>query len=148
MRAEFELMAGESEALKKKSQEIIATREKKYPPGLKCPGSFFKNVLVKDISPESLKLIDQSKIIEGFTSSGEVERKIPAGYLLEEVGAKGMRQGGVYIADYHGNLLINDGTATYQDVIALAAKLKKLVHDKFGLALEEEIGRASCRERV
>lgn len=130
LQAEFTLELGDSETLRQKSQEIIKAREKKYPPGLKCPGSFFKNVLVKDVSPASLKLVDQSKIIDG---------KIPAGYLLAEAGAKGLHQGGVYIADYHGNLLINDGTATYDDVVTLAAKLKKLVQDKFGIEIEEEV---------
>ena len=65
--------------------------------------------------------------------------KIPAGYLLEAVGAKGMRQGGVYVADFHGNLLINDGHGTYRDTVALATKLKRLVQKKFGIMLEEEV---------
>ncbi len=130
LRAEFKLETGDSEALRQKSADIIKTREKKYPPGLKCPGSFFKNVLVKNVSQTSLDKIDQSKIIDG---------KIPAGYLLAEVGAKGLRQGGVYIADYHGNLLVNDGIATYTDVITLATKLKKLVKAKFGIEIEEEV---------
>lgn len=130
LRAEFGLGRGDGGALHQKSEEIIATREKKYPPTLKCPGSFFKNVLVKDVSSESLKLIDQSKIIDD---------KIPTGYLLEEVGAKDMRQGGAYVADYHSNLIINDGTASYKDVMTLSTELKKLVKDKFNITLEEEV---------
>ena len=103
---------------------------KKYKPGLKCPGSFFKNVLVRDASQRTLKLIDKIKIIKS---------KIPTGYLLEEVGAKGMRRGGIKIADFHGNLFINEGAGTARDVKELAKELKKRVRDHFGIELEEEV---------
>ena len=118
------------EELEKISYDIIKTRLKKYKLGLRCPGSFFKNVLVKEVSEKSLKLISQNKIIEG---------KIPAGYLLEEVGAKGMRVGGIQIADFHGNLFINTGLAKAVDVKKLAKILKNRVKKKFGIVLEEEI---------
>lgn len=121
---------GNPKKLKEISQNIITARLKKYKPGLRCPGSFFKNVLVKDVSRKTLSLINQEKIIEG---------KIPAGYLLEQVGAKGMRLGGIRIADFHGNLLINDGQATAKDVKNLAEILKNRVQNKFGIKLEEEI---------
>lgn len=128
--AVFNLEPGDKKTLLAKSKSIIKTRNGKYPPGLKCPGSFFKNVLVKNVSKSSLKKIDQAKIIDG---------KIPAGYLLEMAGARGIRQGGLYIPDYHGNLLVNDGTATYKDVITLAKKLKNKVQKRFGIELEEEV---------
>ncbi len=116
--------------LKKISRNIIRTREKKYLSGLRCPGSFFKNILVKEISSKALRLIDNSKIIDG---------KIPAGYLLEEAGAKGLGFGGIRIADFHGNLFINDGRGTANDVYKLARILKDLVRYKFGIELEEEV---------
>ncbi len=130
LRVVLKLKKGDREALEKKSKEIIAMREKKYKPGLRCPGSFFKNVLVKNVSKKSLALVDKTKIIDG---------KIPAGWLLEQVGAKGMREGGIYIADFHGNLFVNDGKGTAADVKALARKLKKKVFEKFGIELEEEV---------
>ncbi len=128
--ATFKLTPGDGKALVQKSKSIIKIRNKKYPPGLKCPGSFFKNVLVKNVSKESLNKIDQTKIIDG---------KIPTGWLLEHVGAHREKEGGVYIPDYHGNLLVNDGTGTYADVIKLAARLKAKVKRRFGIELEEEV---------
>ena len=97
---------------------------------MKCPGSFFKNILAENVSKKSLKLIDKKKIIEG---------KIPAGYLLEEAGAKGMKLGGVRIAKFHGNLLVNSGRAKAKDVKRMADILKRRVHKKFGIRLEEEV---------
>jgi UDP-N-acetylmuramate dehydrogenase len=130
LRAKFKLASGNKKLLAKKSREIIKIREQKYQPGLKCPGSFFKNVLVKNISKKSLKLINQTKIIDG---------KIPAGYLLQEVGAKNVSVGDLMVADFHGNLLINTGAATMADVQKLAKILKQKVFKKFGIKLAEEV---------
>ena len=145
---------GDSKKLQKISRDIIKIRLKKYKPGLRCPGSFFKNVLVnphtkrgvvpsarnldsprygvgvKDEIRKALKIIPKNKIIDG---------KIPAGYLLEEVGAKGMQIGGIKIADFHGNLFINQGGAKANDVKKMAKILKERVKKKFGIVLEEEI---------
>lgn len=128
--AGFKMLPGDSKKLIETSEKIISTRYKKFGKEPRCPGSYFKNVLVYSIPSETLKVIDSSKIIEG---------KIPAGYLLESVGAKGMRVGGIYVADYHGNIILNDGTGKYADLIKLTKKLKKLVKAKFGILLEEEV---------
>lgn len=128
--AKFELEKSDSQELKKISQEIIAKREEKYPPGLKCPGSFYKNLLVKNLSAEALAKIPADKIMFG---------KIPSGYLLEEVGAKGMKEGNIAVADYHGNLILNNGGGVFSEVEVLDEKLKKLVKEKFGIEIEEEV---------
>ena len=128
--ARFVLKRGDKKLLIERAGEIVAIRKKKYPPGLRCPGSFFKNVLVRGVSKHALTLIPREKIIDG---------KIPAGYLLAQVGAQGMRRGGISIAGYHGNLLVNKRHGTYHDVRALASTLKRRVKRKFGITLEEEI---------
>lgn len=126
---QLKMKPGVRDKMREYSERIIRQRNEKYE-NVKCPGSFFKNVLVSKVSKNSLKKIDQAKIIDG---------KIPAGYLLEVVGAKGMRTGGLRIADYHGNLIINDGQAVYRDVEKMVAVLKERVKDKFGIKLEEEV---------
>ncbi|HEY4483806.1 MAG TPA: UDP-N-acetylmuramate dehydrogenase [Candidatus Paceibacterota bacterium] len=128
--ARFILFAGDKKELQQKSRQIIAIRNKKYVPGIKCPGSFFKNVLVKNVSKVVLKNIPPEKIIEG---------KIPAGFLLESIGAKNSRQGQIFIPDFHGNLLINEGGGRASDVVKLASRLQKKVKDKFGINLEAEV---------
>ena len=130
LRIEIDLKKDKYGKARSVSKKIRTIRNKKYPPTLKCPGSFFKNVLMKNISKNAIKKIDGSKIIEG---------KIPAGYLLESVGAKGMRVGGIKIADYHGNLFINARNATAMDVNTITTVLKKNVKRKFNIDLEEEI---------
>ena len=126
----FNLKKGDKKELQKTSKEIVIERLKKYPTGLKCAGSFFKNLVVKEIKPEILKLIDKNKIIE---------EKVPTGYLLEEVGAKGMKIGDIAVADYHANLLVNRGNGKASDIKKLAKILKEKVEKRFGIILEEEV---------
>ncbi|MEK7066605.1 MAG: hypothetical protein AAB965_03505, partial [Patescibacteria group bacterium] len=130
LKAVFKLEKGDKKVLKKKSEEIIEIRNKKYPPGLKTPGSFFKNILIDEMPKESLKFLPTDRDYFG---------KVPAWFFLNQVGARGMKEGGITIADFHGNYLMNSGGATFKDVKTLADKLKKLVKDKFGVELEEEV---------
>jgi len=126
---QLKLKFGKREKLREYSDSLINQRDEKFTK-VKCPGSFFKNILVEKVSKNTLAKIDKTKIIDG---------KIPVGYLLESVGAKGMHVGDLHIADYHGNLLINDGNATYRDVAKLVKILKEKVKIKFGIKLEEEV---------
>ncbi len=130
LRARFYLRPAAAKELIKTATEIIKKRLKKYPLGLRCPGSFFKNILAVDLPEKTRRLIPSEKILEG---------KIPAGYLLEAVGACGMKTTHLYVALYHGNLIINRGGATVQEVKDLAADLKRKVLQKFNIALKEEV---------
>lgn len=62
-----------------------------------------------------------------------------AGKLIDDAGLKGLRIGGAYISHKHANFILNDGTATADDILNLMAKIKDKVFDKFGIKLEEEI---------
>ncbi len=114
LEVDFDLPKGDKEALTAKSHEIRELRKKKYPPDMRCPGSFFMNLWV-----------------EG--------RKVAAGYFLEQVGAKGRRLGGAAVADYHGNLIYNAGGAKAAEIWELARQLQEEVQKKFGVALVPEV---------
>jgi len=128
--ARFWFEKSNKEGLRQKSEEIIEKRKKKYIPGVRTPGSFFKNLLADELPQHILDKIPNLKDFYG---------KVPAWYFLNEVGARGMRHGGLRIADFHGNYIINDGNATYEEVRELASLLKQKVREKFGVELEEEI---------
>ena len=116
--------------LKNKAEEILKQRLVKYPPNLLCPGSFFKNVIVADLPKDVLDKIPPERIVYG---------KIPAGYLLEVVGAKGKTKGKIKIADHHGNLFVNQGGGKASDFVYLAKTYARKVKDKFGIILEPEV---------
>ncbi len=130
LEVELELTTGKAEELIQESTEIISKREVKYPPGIKCPGSFFKNIVADSLSKDILDKIPTEKIVFG---------KVPAGTLLEMVGAKGARLGNIEIADYHANLFINLGDGTAKDFWNLAREYSDKVFEKFGVRLDVEV---------
>lgn len=137
--AKFSLDPGNSSELIKISKETIELRSKKYPPGIKCPGSFFKNILVSELPLEVINKIPQDKIVYG---------KVPAGFLLEAVGANGDKLGGIEIASYHGNLFMNVGDGTSDDFFSLAKKYKKKVQEKFNINMEAEVQLVGFEEKI
>lgn len=62
-----------------------------------------------------------------------------AGELIERCGLKGFSIGGAVVSEKHANYIINRGRAQAADVIALALHVKKIVFEKTGIRLEEEV---------
>jgi len=119
-----------SKDLQQISDDILSKRLVKYPTSLRCPGSFFKNVVLDELSQETTDQIPDDFVMFG---------KIPAGKLLEAVGANGIRKGEAQFADYHGNLMINLGQASSQDILKLADEYAGRVLDRFGIQLQPEV---------
>ncbi len=126
----FQLQHESPQILTSESKDILSKRLVKYPPGIRCPGSFFKNLIADTLSKEVLDKIPLDKIVYG---------KLPAGALLEMVGAKGDSLDGIYIADYHANLFINKDSGTADAFYKLAKKYAQLVKERFGITLEPEV---------
>jgi UDP-N-acetylmuramate dehydrogenase len=116
--------------LRSTAEGILTIRNRKYPPTMCCAGSIFKNLLLAEL-PEALReQIPETLIREG---------KVPSAYFLEQVGAKGMSNGQVRVADYHANLIYNAGGGTSRQVHDLIETLQQRVLDRFNLRLDEEI---------
>jgi len=110
VRALFELAPGDPGQLLARIDELNTKRWKALPSGVPNAGSIFRN-------PE-----------------GDF-----AGRLLEACGMKGRRQGGAAISDRHANVIVNEGGATAQDVLALMRACRAAVAARFGLELEPEV---------
>ncbi|KPL07552.1 hypothetical protein AMJ86_04135 [bacterium SM23_57] len=77
-----------------------------------------------------------------WPSAGSVFKRPPgdyAGRILEEVGAKGFSIGGAEVSTKHANFIINRGSATAADVLAVIKELRRRVRDSYGIELEMEI---------
>jgi UDP-N-acetylmuramate dehydrogenase len=116
--------------LRRTAAEIMAVRDKKFPPTMRCAGSIFKNLHLKDLPPAVAAAVPGQVVREG---------KVASAYFLEQVGAKGMRRGGIEIASYHANLIYNTGEGTAADLRAVIFDLKKRVRERFGFEVEEEV---------
>lgn len=128
--AELTFPPGDGIAMREKADAILATRNAKYPPDMKCAGSIFKNLILAELPPEAQALVPPA-IVKGG--------KVPSAWFLESAGAKGLVHGGVRVTDYHSNTLYNAGGGTAADFCALVRELKQRVRAKFHIALEEEV---------
>ncbi len=113
----FKLAGGDADTIVKRMEEIKALRRGKHPRSEPSAGCFFKNI----------------------EDASQPHGKIPAGRLLEEIGAKNMSVGGAKVFENHANIIVNTGSATSQDIRRLADLLKKKVFETFGIMLEEEV---------
>jgi len=62
-----------------------------------------------------------------------------AGQLLEAAGCKGLRIGDALVSPKHANFLVNAGRARSADARALIERMRRAVHDRFGIELRQEV---------
>ena len=127
---ELRLDAGDARVLRETADSILKVRNEKFPLTMKCAGSIFKNLIVKELPAEVAAQVPGAAVREG---------KVPAAWFLEQVGAKGMVRGDIHVASYHANLIYNAGAGTAADLCALIRELKARVVDRFGIEFEEEV---------
>ena len=77
-------------------------------------------------------------------SAGSVFRNpegLSAGKLIEDAGLKGYKIGGAEISTKHANFIVNNGDATYEDILELIDYTKKKIKEIYNidLILEQEI---------
>jgi UDP-N-acetylmuramate dehydrogenase len=127
---ELTLEPFDREALRRTADDILKMRNRKFPATMKCAGSIFKNLLLRELPAAVAGEVPAPAVREG---------KVPAAWFLEQVGAKGMKRGEIHVADYHANLVYNTGAGTAADLCALIRELKTRVANRFGIELEEEV---------
>lgn len=137
--AELKMQKGDSQQLKARAREIQEIRDAKFPLSMKCAGSIFKNCFFADL-PESVQQRIPSRLVR--------DGKVPSAFFLEHVGAKGTVCGHIRVADYHANLIYNEGKGRARDVITIIDDLKNRVEKEFGFTLHEEIQFVGFAERI
>ena len=124
------LPSGDAAALRDRAREIREIRDEKFPPTMRCAGSIFKNLFLASLPAAAVELVPERAVRGG---------KVASAFFLEQVGAKGMRSGGIEIASYHANLIYNRGGGTAAQIHELVQELKRRVRDRFGFDVEEEV---------
>jgi len=69
----------------------------------------------------------------------ETEVKVPAGWLIEQAGFKGKRFGDAGVHKNQALVLVNYGTATGAEIVALSRNIQQTILEKFGIAIEAEV---------
>ncbi|MBN2653144.1 MAG: UDP-N-acetylmuramate dehydrogenase [Spirochaetales bacterium] len=75
----------------------------------------------------------------GSTFKNNREFGAPTGKIIDELGLKDLAVGEAKIANYHGNIIINTGDASSQDIRTLIELVIKKVKDEKGFELEPEV---------
>ncbi len=134
----LEAMNVESLSLRAVSDAVIQIRRSKLPDPAQIgnAGSFFKNPEIPRFQFEELKV--QYPTLPGYPISDEGV-KVPAGWLIEQAGWKGHREGPVGVHDRQALVLVHYGAGTGQQIKDLAAQVQASVEDKFGIKLSPEV---------
>mgnify|MGYP001031196159 CR=1 FL=1 len=120
------------------SKAVIRIRRSKLPDPAELgnAGSFFKNPIVPkqkaDALQEAFSNMPTYPIDENYS-------KIPAGWLIEQAGFKGIVDGNVGMHKNQALVLVNYGNATGAELWQHAQRVIDGVNQQFGVALEPEV---------
>ncbi len=135
---ELEVMGVKDLSIKAISDAVISIRSSKLPDPAQIgnAGSFFKNPEVSASKYESLK--KEFPTIVGYPlENGNV--KLAAGWLIEQCGWKGKREGDAGVHVNQALVLVNYDKAKGSEIYHLSTAILKSVHEKFGVDLEREV---------
>jgi UDP-N-acetylmuramate dehydrogenase len=120
------------------SQAVINIRTSKLPNPAEIgnAGSFFKNPAIPAAKYETLKAAFPN-IVAYPVDGGEY--KLAAGWMIEQCGWKGFREGDAGVHARQALVLVNYGNATGNEIYQLSQHVLDSVQEKFGVELEREV---------
>ena len=137
IRDELARMKVDHPTIKDVSNAVINIRQSKLPDpkNIGNAGSFFKNPVVSAKKLHDFKSIHPGIISFPFGN----DFKLAAGWLIEQAGWKGYREGNVGCHEKQALVLVNHGNASGLEILQLAQKIQQSVYSKFGVELEMEV---------
>ncbi len=116
---------------------VIAVRKDRLPDPVLVPntGSFFKNPIVPTAQYEALR--EQHPDVPGFAVDDETT-KVPAGWLIEHAGLKGVERYGMKTFGHNALVIVNDAAGSSDDLMAFRDHIVDVVNERFGVTLEQE----------
>jgi UDP-N-acetylmuramate dehydrogenase len=135
---ELEKMNAHDLSIRSVSKAVINIRSSKLPDPKETgnAGSFFKNPTLPKAELPRLQSIDPSI---PFYPVDDTHIKIPAGWLIENLGWKGYRKGDAGCHAKQALVLVNYGNATGSDIYELSEQILASVKGKFNIVLEREV---------
>ncbi len=120
------------------SNTVIEIRQSKLPdPSIVGnAGSFFKNPIVSNEKYLGIKALFSD--IVAYPSSGK--KKLAAGWLIDNCGWKGFEDpSGAGTYGKQALVIINNGNASGNDILAFSKRISESVYEKYGVELEPEV---------
>ena len=125
-------------SIKSVSDAVVSIRKSKLPDPAEIgnSGSFFKNPEIPKAQYDELKI--KFEHIPSYPIN-ETTVKVPAGWLIEQAGWKGFRDGQIGVHTRQALVLVNYGGGTGEQIKALSVKIQASVLEKFGISLSTEV---------
>jgi UDP-N-acetylmuramate dehydrogenase len=119
------------------SNVVMAIRASKLPDPaiLGNAGSFFKNPVIEQAQAEDL--LQRFPALPHYPA-GTGRVKLAAGWLIDQAGLKGYRQGDAAVHARQALVLVNHGNASGSQMWALACHVQDTVRQRYGVELEAE----------
>ncbi len=119
------------------AQAVCAIRQEKLPDPqvLANAGSFFKNPLVS--STKAADLLQHYPDMPHFPQP-EGQTKLAAGWLIDQCGLKGAREGAFGVHARQALVLVHFGGGRRHELLQFASEIAQTVYDRFGVKLEPE----------
>ncbi len=119
------------------SEAICSIRREKLPDPAQLgnAGSFFKNPVVAAAQVERIRA-QYPGVVAYPQADGQV--KLAAGWLIEQAGWKGYREGDAGVHRLQSLVLVNHGQASGAQMHALARRIQADILERFGVELEME----------
>lgn len=100
-------------------------------------GSFFKNPIISLVQFEAIS--ENYPAMPCYKTEDPDFIKVPAGWLLDQLGWKGRQRGQAGVHANHALVLVNLGHARGDEIWALAQEMRSSVFEQFGINLETEV---------
>jgi UDP-N-acetylmuramate dehydrogenase len=113
--ARFAYEAGDVGTLRREALTILSERNGKFPRKQPNCGSVF------------------------LSNPAMYDQVGPPGRAIEEVGLKGFKKGGAEFSPHHANFIVNNGTASSADILALIALARSKVAEQTGFLMDCEV---------
>ena len=116
---------------------VVKIRRSRLPDPAVIPnaGSFFKNPIVEQTEAQRLQQV-YPELPSYPQHDGRV--KLSAAWMIDRCGWKGVRRGGVGVHAHHALVLVNYGSDSGAELLALASDIVSSVQGAFGVRLEIE----------
>lgn len=119
-------------------ESVINVRSQKLPDPSQMgnAGSFFKNPIIR--TSQYKKLQHKWQDMPGYQDGASMV-KIPAAWLIDKLGFKGKKLGGITCHPSQPLVLTNNGQGTGDELLTMARSIKADVFECFDIELENEV---------